>query len=131
MQKDCSFLLLASPPMVTGAGTRTAVYVERRCQRCKTFLAPKCDQIGRNLALWATFYLTNFHLNKLFQYIVCCEYFKASNVIIFQTFKFWHFWQLFPKIGRNFWSHLVSKDKILPLKWKGLYSGWLNKRHTR
>jgi hypothetical protein len=105
---DCSILLSASRPMVTGAGTRTAVCVERRCQRCKTFLAQKCEQIGRNFALWGTFHLTNFHLNKLFQYIVCCRHFKASNVIIFQTFKFCHFWQLFPKIGRNFWSHLVS-----------------------
>ncbi len=68
-------------------------------------------RLGKFFAIWATFYLTNFHLNKPFPNIFFCRYFKVSNLVCAYLFDFqvklWCryfgiFRPLFPKIGRNF-----------------------------
>ncbi len=114
------------------------------------------DQIGRNFAVWATFFMPNFflhfHQTKRILSMVCCRYFKGSDGIWCRCFGlsklalievFWHFWAwqlfwlLFPKFGQFFsifwplWEKLTILHSIFIRKKLAFFKTWTCKSCER
>ncbi len=71
-------------------------------------IVSQCDQIGQNFAIQATSYLTNFQLNKQFQHMVCCKYFKVSAVSGLKIQLIDIFGHFLPIMGKIIFNYLVT-----------------------
>jgi hypothetical protein len=99
---------------------RYSLLVLKKCLSSLNVLINQCDQIGRNFAIWVTFYKTNFHLtNNLELFVKVISRFQKLFDVVDLAFKLSFdvnilsfFGYFFPKIGQNFIQFICSRCNL-------------------